>query len=123
MFIKLIQIAASMHFMLVKLASAENAILYVKSWQSLNEFPAFTDFPESSVKEVLLKPNTAIGFSGGGSRAYVCALGYLAGLSELDLIKNIRYIGNSSQFFFIFRYNIFFYYGYCYNEYILLVFL
>ena len=83
-------IAASVHFLL---ANAENAILNVKSWQSLHDYPAFTDFPESSVKEVLLKPNTAIGFSGGGSRAYICALGYLAGLSELDLIKNIRYIG------------------------------
>ena len=79
--------------LLVKLASAESTILNVKSWQSLHDYPAFTDFPESSVKEVLLKPNTAIGFSGGGSRAYICALGYLAGLNELDLIKNIRYIG------------------------------
>ena len=90
-------IAASVHFLL---ANAENAILNVKSWQSLHDYPAFTDFPESSVKEVLLKPNTAIGFSGGGSRAYICALGYLAGLSELDLIKNIRYIGLYRKRFF-----------------------
>ena len=89
MMLKII-IAATLHYFL---ANAESTILNVKSWQSLHDYPAFTDFPESSVKEVLLKPNTAIGFSGGGSRAYICALGYLAGLNELDLIKNIRYIG------------------------------
>jgi predicted acylesterase/phospholipase RssA len=49
------------------------------------------------------KPNTAIAFSGGGSRAYVAAIGYLAGLNKLDLIKNIRYIGGkyfTDKYFF-----------------------
>ena len=89
------QIFACVNFLL--LSNAENTVLNVKSWQSLHDNPAFSDFPESSVKDLLLKPNTAIGFSGGGSRAYICALGYLAGLHELNLIKNIRYIGKNSM--------------------------
>lgn len=90
-----IQIFAFVNFQF--LSNADNTVLNVKSWQSVHDYPSFSDFPESSVKDLLLKPNTAIGFSGGGSRAYICALGYLAGLNELDLIKNIRYIGKNSM--------------------------
>ena len=56
----------------------------------------FTDFPESKYHGLRKKPNTGIVFSGGGSRAYVAAIGYLSGLVKLDLIKNIRYIGGIS---------------------------
>ena len=49
------------------------------------------------MESVTNKPNTAIAFSGGGSRAYIAAIGYLAALSKLDLIKNIRYIGGNSN--------------------------
>ena len=68
MLLIVIIIAASVHFLL---ANAENAILNVKSWQSLHDYPAFIDFPVSSVKEVLLKPNTAIGFSGVRVHTYM----------------------------------------------------
>jgi len=53
-------------------------------------------FPESKDPLVQAKPNTAISFSGGGARAYLCALGVLGGLTELDLMKNVRYIGGIS---------------------------
>jgi len=36
--------------------------------------------------------NTGISFSGGGGRAYIAALGYLAALHSLNLIQNVDYI-------------------------------
>jgi hypothetical protein len=70
--------------------SALNAM----AWRSGADFPTEEDFPE--IELLLTKPNTAIAFSGGGSRAYTAAMGYLAGLRDLDLLKNIRYIGGIS---------------------------
>ena len=69
-------------------------ILKAKAWKSNSEFPTAADFPETQY--LRSKPNTAIAFSGGGSRAYTAAMGYLGALRELDLFKNIRYIGGIS---------------------------
>lgn len=74
----------------------DQTVLNVRAWQSTSIYPNDSDFPELSVAEILEKPNTAIGFSGGGSRAYIGALGYLAGLNQLGLLKNVRYIGGIS---------------------------
>lgn len=68
--------------------------LNVKAWQSTAQFQTAADFPESEVLKN--KPNTAIAFTGGGSRAYTAAIGHLAGLRDLDLLKNVRYIGGIS---------------------------
>jgi len=76
------------------LASFGEAVYNAQVWQSLSKYTTDFEFPETSLLQS--KPNTAIGFTGGGSRAYIAALGYLAGLHELDLLKNIRYIGGIS---------------------------
>jgi hypothetical protein len=65
-----------------------------RAWQSAGEYPTNKDFPESSYLQN--RPNTAIGFTGGGSRAYVAAIGQLAGLNQLGLLKNVRYVGGIS---------------------------
>jgi len=71
--------------------------LNVRVWKSKNDYPVASDFPEKAILEKKSKTlNTAIGFSGGGSRAFTAAMGYLAALRDLDLLKNIRYIGGIS---------------------------
>lgn len=71
------------------------ASLNAKLWQSADgNFVNAGDFPESSL--LASRPNTAIGFTGGGARAYTAAIGQLAALNELGLIPNIRYIGGIS---------------------------
>lgn len=71
-----------------------SAALNAKAWKSNSEFPTEKDYPEHEYLKS--KPNTAIAFSGGGSRAYTGAMGCLAAFHELDLLKNIRYIGGIS---------------------------
>ena len=71
-----------------------DALLSARVWQSLSAFPTQADFPE--VELLKNKPNTAIGFTGGGSRAYVASIGILSGLNKLGLLNNIRYIGGIS---------------------------
>jgi hypothetical protein len=63
-------------------------------YQSITQYPQLSDYPEVSV--LSSKPNTAIGFTGGGARAYTAAIGQLAALTSLDLMKNVRYIGGIS---------------------------
>lgn len=70
------------------------ATLNARAWRSSGAYPTAADFPETELLKN--KPNTAIAFSGGGSRAYTAAMGYLAGLRDLDLLKNVRYIGGIS---------------------------
>jgi hypothetical protein len=80
--------------LLVGVLNICDATLKARAWQSSFPEPDFNDFPE---REFLsLKSNTAIGFTGGGSRSFVASLGYLGGLLELDLLKNIRYIAGIS---------------------------
>jgi hypothetical protein len=71
-----------------------DALLNARAWRSASFYPDSSDFPESNLLEH--RPNTAISFSGGGSRAYIAAMGYLAALRDLDLLKNVRYIGGIS---------------------------
>jgi hypothetical protein len=73
---------------------AQTSFLSARVWQSLQEFPSAADFPE--VEQLKNKPNTAIAFTGGGSRAYTASMGYLAGLNKLGLLGNIRYMGGIS---------------------------
>jgi hypothetical protein len=61
------------------------------AWKSRTQIPESTDFPELKISSVNQRPNTAILFSGGGSRSFIASIGYLAALTKLDLIKNIRY--------------------------------
>ena len=68
--------------------------LEIRAWQSAGTYPTADDYPETALLKG--KPSTAIGFTGGGSRAYVAALGQLAALTQLNLIKNVRYIGGIS---------------------------
>lgn len=70
--------------------------LSAKAWQKIAQYPTGTDFPEQSDKNIKGRPNTAIGFTGGGSRSYLASVGYLSALTELDLVKNTRYIGGIS---------------------------
>ncbi|GMH58048.1 hypothetical protein TrLO_g15928 [Triparma laevis f. longispina] len=55
-------------------------------------------FPEFEVIERYAsnKTNSGIAYSGGGSRAYVCAVGYTSGLLKLGLLKNVKYVGGIS---------------------------
>jgi predicted acylesterase/phospholipase RssA len=69
-------------------------ILRVEAYQTLTDFTLETDFPE--YEYVRGKPSTAIAFSGGGARSYLASIGYLAGLTKLDLMRNVRYIGGVS---------------------------
>jgi hypothetical protein len=70
--------------------------LSAKAWQKSANYPTASDFPEQSDGNLKGRPNTAIGFTGGGSRSYLASVGYLAALTELDLVKNTRYIGGIS---------------------------
>lgn len=74
--------------------SSVRSELTVRAWKSNSAYPSPSDFPET--KLLSSKPNTAIAFSGGGSRAFMGAMGYLAALRALDLLKNVRYIGGIS---------------------------
>lgn len=69
--------------------------LSARAWQSLQAYPSSGDFPEIP----LLVPstsNSAISFSGGGSRAYIATLGYLSALYKLNALDRMRYIGGVS---------------------------
>eukprot|EP01035_Chromulina_nebulosa_P019173 gene19173-25018_t len=85
---------AFVSLLLLLITSALAATINIKAWQSADSNPNQSDYPE--VSYLSSKPNTAIAFSGGGARAYVGAIGYLAALNQLDLIKNVRYIGGIS---------------------------
>ncbi len=65
-----------------------------RAWQAAGKYPDVTDFPEVSLLSD--RPNTAIAFSGGGSRSFLAGMGYLAALHKLDLMKNVRYLGGIS---------------------------
>lgn len=67
-----------------------------KAWQKAAEFPSTVDFPELGDNNVKSRLNVGIGFTGGGSRSYLASTGYLSALTELDLVKNVRYIGGIS---------------------------
>lgn len=70
--------------------------LSAKAWKANGKYPTANDYPESKLKEINSRPNTAIAFSGGGSRSFAASAGYLAGLTKLGLMDNVRYIGGIS---------------------------
>jgi hypothetical protein len=71
-------------------------VLRAHAWRSKAAYPEPSDFPELKVANVKSRPNTGIAFTGGGSRSFLASVGYLAGLNELGLIPNIRYISGIS---------------------------
>ena len=54
-----------------------------KAWKASSHIPNDTDFPENELRDINSRPNTAIAFTGGGSRSYLASIGYLAALTEL----------------------------------------
>lgn len=67
----------------------------VKAFQMKpGESPAAFAWPEAEALEH--KRPVAVCFSGGGSRAYIAAMGYLRALTDLNLTQHIRYLGGSS---------------------------
>jgi len=76
------------------LYSTGESDLSVRAWQATSEQLALHNadfFPES--KYLQNKSDVAICFGGGGARAYLCAIGCLAGLREIGLLEKIKYIG------------------------------
>lgn len=79
---------------LAVLVAHVSAVLNARAWKSSADYPTAADYPETELLKS--KPNTALAFSGGGSRAYIATMGYLAAIRDLDLLKNVRYIGGIS---------------------------
>eukprot|EP01051_Picozoa_sp_SAG22_P017303 SAG22_NODE_2637_length_2347_cov_2.989769_1_plen_646_part_10 len=65
------------------------------AWTAINQ-KGETYFPELERSEVLHKPNVGIALSGGGSRAFVANLAYIAALRELGLMQKFRYMAGVS---------------------------
>jgi hypothetical protein len=79
-------------------ALEDNFNIHARGWQSVG---ADNTIPESSIVNARRSPSSktaangntvGIGFSGGGSRAYINAIGTLGGLHELNMINQIDYI-------------------------------
>lgn len=66
------------------------------SYRHANAWNSRDSFPEQNDGNLMSRPNTGIAFSGGGSRSYLAATGYLAGLTELGLMDKVRYISGIS---------------------------
>ncbi|CAM9277883.1 unnamed protein product, partial [Ectocarpus fasciculatus] len=64
----------------------------VKAWQSTRDSIHTMTFPEDSYADISSKENIGISFSGGGDRAFTASIGYLAGIHELGLIDNVKYM-------------------------------
>lgn len=69
---------------------ATDAPISFRAWQQEGDGGKLT-FPELEDEIVQRKANVGIAFTGGGSRAMIAALGQLAALSELGLLKDIKY--------------------------------
>ena len=82
--------------LLVAMVVARKDDYVVKGFRTTNAdgTPNPSDYPE---RELLKdKPNTAIAFSGGGSRSFVASFGALAALTQLGLMEKVRYIAGIS---------------------------
>lgn len=80
-----------MLFSTVALAGLTAATAFGTEYQA-NVWNSRDVFPEQSDARIMARPNTGIGFTGGGSRSYIAAAGYLAALTELGLMDNVRYV-------------------------------
>ena len=65
------------------LHSGQGQVFKTKVWAKDQE--TYT-FPEMKYTDIMEKKNVGISFSGGGDRAYISAIGFLAGLNELGFI-------------------------------------
>lgn len=74
--------------------SASSKGTTTRAWQKI-EKDRFT-FPEMDDPNLIAKPNTAVLFTGGGTRAMVAMLGQLQGLHQIGLLRNVRYISGMS---------------------------
>ena len=70
--------------------------LAAQAWFTSSYHPSEGLFPEQSDPILLQKKNVGIAFSGGGTRTFLCSLGYLRGLHDLGLLKNVRYMSGVS---------------------------
>ena len=77
-------------FVLATSLSVASASYQASAWNSKDVFP------EQNDAELMSRPNTGIAFTGGGSRSYLASTGYLAALTELGLMDNVRYISGIS---------------------------
>jgi hypothetical protein len=64
-----------------------------QAWQNVGS--SFT-FPEFSDPTVSSKPNIGLTLSGGGDRAYVTHVGFLAGLHSMSFMDQFKYVCGSS---------------------------
>jgi len=69
--------------------------LNVNAWrvlpEQMNDPVAANFFPETNVFSK--QDDVAVGFSGGGPRGFLCAVGYLSGFRELNVLHKIKYLG------------------------------
>jgi hypothetical protein len=75
-------------------AAGDQSLRTVRAWQSIgasNTIPEHLFLGEQIAME-WGKPTVGLGFSGGGSRAFINAIGSLAALHELQMIKFVDYI-------------------------------
>ena len=77
-------------------SAAQPATLSAKAWFSSTSHPSPFFWPEKSDPRLRARPNVGIAISGGGSRSYLCALGYLRGMEDLGLMEKARYISGVS---------------------------
>jgi len=74
--------------------------LNVKAWQTspeqLRNPSTAAFFPENECVGLENRADVAVGFTGGGPRGYLCAIGYLAGLRDLNLLDKVKYLGGIS---------------------------
>lgn len=78
--------------------------LNFKAWQPSNGYPIPSDFPELQDSSLTSRPNTAIAFTGGGSRSFLASIGSIAGLNELGNNLLFKF---SFHFFSLFSFSFF----------------
>ena len=75
--------------------SSAATTLSTEAWFTSSYHPE-EPYPEQSDPMLQKKKNVGIAFSGGGTRSYLCSLGYLRGLHDLGLLKNVKYMSGVS---------------------------
>eukprot|EP01041_Mallomonas_annulata_P001795 gene1795-3484_t len=83
-------------YVILDKCSCQTNVYNVKVSQLINSQATTSDFPEIDIGTFSGRPNTAISFSGGGSRSFISSIGILSALRELGLIENIRYVAGVS---------------------------
>lgn len=86
----------------ITLAATVVAQYNIKAWQSLSQELTIPEIKVGARNNI----QTGISFSGGGSRAYIAALGYLAALHKLKLTQAIDYIYGISGYEYLFKVSI-----------------